>query len=239
MIKQIICLTLSLTVGVMPLTGTQFKLNPGPDISIILKTTDGNDIAVCTSLAFGGLLCTYIGLYTGDTKQRNNFGHIVYTANKRSYMLSLFGCLELLLGLGCIAASEWERYKLYKWNHRTNQEVYDDAEATYRHVVKETAPFHLLAHEWINGTTIERKDYIEGLFANTGSSPLTTATTMRHLINDHLQGVKERLEKDTSLTNNTLWTTLKENMEQELSQIDSSYSVFYSIEQNRQKLLQK
>ncbi|MBA3954897.1 hypothetical protein H0X48_06265 [Candidatus Dependentiae bacterium] len=221
MIKKILCFTLSLAFATTPLVGTSFKLQHKPTNTILNK----RGYTISALLIASEFFLFYKCENSCNIKHRNANGKIVYKKkDPNEFFLIPWGLnfYPSMIAAGMLVLSAYKQCTLYKWNNRTNKEIYDDAYITYTSIKDWSALAHSLVKQLNTAPTVEEQAKIISTYLSANYNPLTILQSYHSLFENHYEAVLERLDQDTTLTNNAQWIELKKNMQQELDKIITS-----------------
>ncbi|MBA3954893.1 hypothetical protein H0X48_06245 [Candidatus Dependentiae bacterium] len=234
MIKKLFYVTLFFTFAATPLLGVSFRLKSKPS-GALLSTKS----SIISSLALGtGLSIMYKAAYPRDEKYRSRAGRITYQQTEASPLYLLGSYMSLYVAAGAfflLATSCSESYALYLWNNRTDQEIYDDAQATYRYTIQQTALPHYLVQQLVAAPTAQDKEHIKDLYTYANYNPLAIITTVLVPFKHHYKALLQRLNTTSNLLHRDAWLELKNNMKQELERIAFSTAILMDIQKSKQK----
>ncbi|MBA3954896.1 hypothetical protein H0X48_06260 [Candidatus Dependentiae bacterium] len=228
MIKKILCLILSLALATTELGAVSFRLQHKPTHTIFNK----RGYTISALLIAAEILLLYKCTYPGTTKHRYPSGQIAYWEDLPSDFI--VGSFILNFYPSAIAASilawaTYEKHTLHQWNNRTNKEIYDDAHGTYTYIKDWSALAYSLIKQLNTAPTVEEQAKIKNMYLSANYNPLTILQSYHSLFENHYEAVLERLDQDTTLTNNAQWTELKEDMQKELDKIITSIAFLSEI----------
>ena len=242
MIKQIFCLTLSLTLATSPLLGTRLVHQNKPTTILSKK---GYTIARVTCLA---TLASFLYLIKPSQiqKKRTAQSRIFYTyatrPNKHALILLYYSVLAstLVALFGFV-----DKLDLNSWNNRSNQEVYDDAFATYANIftqmtstnyfAKDPLEAYTTIHHFLTQNPRQAKRIMNELsnLYQDSSYKKYLLSEKKAILADHYDALKERLERDTNIANVHQWNELAEKMDNELKKLQSFIDLFSETTENQ------
>lgn len=225
MIKKLLCLTLFFTITVTPLMGTQFALQEKPSKPEPLSRPV---YAAVKIVSIGAIVTTYMAL---DKKPTNNLIELLMRSTKICLSVLSLGAATKIIGDHVYFNS-----KAYLWDNRTNQEVYDDALATYENNLEQIDRLHVVAQQLTILPRIKLKEVqniLTQLYFEANYDPLAILVSRYRPLKHHYKALVERVEQHVGFLDSSQWDTLRKNMEKELEQFSTSIAFFDKIKKDQ------
>lgn len=136
-------------------------------------------------------------------------GDFYYRARPKNPVALFYSSIFFGCGLLLTCANIVERYKFIQWNNRTDEQVYQDAQATHEHISSQLGPLYAITGKTIDpaapfDVTQRMITGIQELGASLDGIPRRAARlplrnmlhfldSIRSLLDDHLKALQERI----------------------------------------------
>ncbi|MBA3954895.1 hypothetical protein H0X48_06255 [Candidatus Dependentiae bacterium] len=218
MIKKYVCLALTVSLATIPLCSTPFSLKRKPaNVSFAIE-----DYVLLSVGLVGGAAGIYNVIKPGHLKCRFQDGSVEYVKRENTqtdYMYTLINSISLVKIVSMSNEALQRKYALYRWNKRTNKEVYDDARATYNWVLEKTITDPDLAHIFRARTLQEQRTIIEITSFDNNLNLLNYLEHHHLVLKDHYTALSTQLNNEKNSNNLLIGTNLQKNMHQELDKL--------------------